>query len=187
MQLNAVLPTSQGLRCVAAVSRRGLPRPVCLASFGARRARSVVARSTSTVGVGRPSFGGQRTVSSGSRSGVFCVGEVLQPTRCLPRSVWAACPSAVSARLRSAQAPRAAAWCPGSQARSARRGGGRVERVALSRASCNGGCLGSVAASKLTVVNASQFIGCGSANAAPNHSVKRTAPGVPVSAAYLKR
>ena len=187
MQLKAALPPSQSLRCGAAVSRRALSRSVGLASFGARRTRSVLSRATSTVGVGCPSFGGQRTASGGLRSGVLGAAEVLQSSRCWSRSAWAARPAAASARLWSAQAPRSAARCPRSQALSARRGCGGVERVALSLASCNGGCLGSFGASKLTVVNASQFIGCGSANAAPNHSVKRTAPGVPGSAAYLKR
>ena len=187
MQLSAVLRMSQVLRRVAAVSRRVLPRPVGLTSCGVRRTRSVVARSTAAVWVGRPSFGGRRTVSSGSRSGVFGVAEVLQPSRCWPRSAWAACPSAVSARLCCAQAPRSTVRCARALALAARRGRGCVHPVASSPASRNRTCLQSFGASKLTVVNARQLIGCGSANAAPNHSVKRTAPGVPVSAAYLKR
>jgi hypothetical protein len=71
MQVNAALRMNQVLRGVAAASRLALPRSVGLASFGARRTRSVVSRSTAAVGVGRPSFGGQRMVSVGSRSGVL--------------------------------------------------------------------------------------------------------------------
>ena len=174
MQLNAALPTTHALRCGAAVSRRLLSRSVGLASFGARRAQSVLSRSTSTVGVGRPSFGGQRKVSSRSRS--VALGASGASAIALSGKVaWAACPAAVSARLSSAQAPRSEARCPNTAAFVVKLGHSQAQRVLAAPASCNGGCLGSFAASKLTVVNASHFIGCGSANAAPNPSVKRTA------------
>jgi hypothetical protein len=187
MQSNAAVPMKQVLRSVAAVSGRALSRSVGLTSCGVRRTRSVVPRSTSTVCVGRPSFGGRRKVSGGSRSGAFCVAKLLQRTRCLARSARAACPSAVSARLCSAQAPRSKARCPSAAALAAKLGHSQAKRVLLPLASCKRLCLQSLGASKLTVVNASQFIRCSSAKPAPNHSVKRTAPGVPVSAAYLKR
>ena len=180
MQLNAVLPTSRGLRCVGAGSRRVLPRPVGLTSFGVRRARSVASRSTSTVRVGCPSFGGQRTVSARSWSGALGASGA-SVVALSAKGARAVCPSWCG------QALRTTARCPSAAALSARRGRGGVERVALSLASCNGGCLGSFGASKLTVVNASLFIGCSAAKSAPNPSVKRTAPGVPGSAAYLKR
>jgi hypothetical protein len=180
MQLNAALRIGQVLRRVAAVSRRALPRSVGLASFGARRTRSVLSRSPCSVGVGRPSFGGQRTVSAGSRSGVF--GASGASALALSATVARAALPAWSA-----QAPRSSARCSSAAALSSRRGHSLAQRVLLSPASCgtSSGC--SIGAGKLTVVNASQFIGCAAANAAPNPSVKRTAPGVPGSAAYLKR
>jgi hypothetical protein len=184
MQLNAALPTSHVLRGIAAVSRRVLARSVGLTSCGVRRAQSVVFWSTATVGAGRPSFGGRRKVSGRWRSGVFCVGQVLQPTRCLPRFARAACPSAVSARLRSVQAPRSTARCQSAAALAAKLGHSQARRVLLSLASRAGTSRCSVGAGKRTVVNASQFIGCASANAAPNPSVKRTCLR---HAAYLKR
>jgi hypothetical protein len=177
---------SQVLRGVAAVSRLPLPRAVGLASCGARRTQSVLSRSTAAVCVGRPSFGGQRTVLGGSRSGVLGASGA-SVTALFAKAAWAACPSAVSARSRSVQAPRSTARCPSSAALSASLGHSRAQRVLLSPASRETSSRCSVGAGKLTVANASQFIGCASANAAPNPSVKRTAPGVPWSAAYLKR
>ena len=180
MQMNAALPPSQALRCGAAVSRRTLPRSVGLASFGARRTRSVLSRSTSTVGVGCPSFGGQRTVCAGSRSREL--GASGASALALSATVaWAALPAW------SAHAPRSTVRCSSALALSARRGCGCCRPVSLSPASCKVACFRSPRASILTVVNASLFIGCSSAKSAPNHSVKRTAPGVPGSAAYLKR
>jgi hypothetical protein len=176
MQLNAALRTSQVLRGAGAGSRLALPRSVGLASFGARRTRSVVLRSTSTVGVGRPSFGGQRTVSGGSRSGVFGA---------TPASALALCATACPAW--SAQAPRSPVRCSSSAALPANLGHSQAQRVLPSLASCETSRCCSAGAGKLTVVNARQFIWCSSANPAPNPSVKRTAPGVPGSAAYLKR
>jgi hypothetical protein len=181
MQVNAALRMNQVLRGVAAASRLALPRSVGLASFGARRTRSVVSRSTAAVGVGRPSFGGQRMVSVGSRSGVL---------RASGASALALSATVARAALPawSAQAPRSWARCPSSAALPARLGHSQAPRVLLSSpASCKANSCCSVGTGKLTVVNASQFSRCGSANAAPNHSVKRTAPGVPWSAAYLKR
>ena len=183
MQLNALLRMSQVLRGVAAVSRRTLSRSVGLASSGARRAQSVVLRSTATVGACRPSFGGRRKVSGSSRSGVFCVARVLQPTRCLLRPARAACSSAVSAQLRSAQAPRSAVRCSSTAALAVKLGHSQAQRVLLSPAWCETSSRCSVGAGKLTVVNASQFIGCTSANAAPNPAFKRTPHGVPWAAA----
>jgi hypothetical protein len=183
MQLNAALPMKQVLRCVVAVSTRSLPRAVGLTSFGVRRTQSVVPRSTAAVCVGRPSFGGRRKILGRSRSGVFCVGEVLQPSRCLPRSGWAACPSAVSARLWSVRAPRSAVRCPSAAALAAKLGHSQAQRVLLSPASCKTSSRCSVGTGKLTVVSASQFIGCASANAAPNPAFKRTSHGVPWAAA----
>jgi hypothetical protein len=179
MQLNAALPTNRVLPSVTAPRGRFLPRPVGLASFGARRTRSVVLRSTSTVCAGRPSSGGRRKVSGRSRSGVFCVRLVLQPTRCLPRSARAACPSAVSARWRSAQAPRSTVRCSSSAALAVKLGHSQAQRVLVSPASCETSSRCSVGAGKLTVVNAGQFTGCSSANAAPNPAFKRTSHGVP--------
>jgi hypothetical protein len=168
------------LRGVAAVSRRVLSRPVGLASFGARRTRSVLSRSTSTVGVGCPSFGGQRTVSAGPRSGVHCTSgaSALALFATVAR---AALPSW------SAQAPCSTVRYPSSAALSAKLGHSHAQRVLLSPACCEASTCFSGHIGKLTVVNASLFVGCASANAAPNPSVKRTAPGVPGSAAYLKR
>jgi hypothetical protein len=183
MQVKAALRMSQVFRGVVLVSRRSLSRSVGLASFGARRTRSVVPRSTAAVCVGRPSFGGRRTVSGCSWSGVFCVGEVLQPTRCLSRSAWAACPSAVSARLWPAHAPRSTVRRSNSAALAANVGNSQAQSVLLSAASCAGTSRCSVAAGKLTVVNAGQFIGCSSAKSAPNPAFKRTSHGVPWAAA----
>ena len=187
MQLNAALRMSQVLRGVAAVSRRLLPRLVGLTSCGVRRTHCGLPRSTAIVGAGCPSFGGQRTASCGSRSGVLSVAEVLHSPRCWSRSAWAACPSAVSGRLWSAQAPRSTVRCASAAALVAGLGHCHAKRVRLPPASCETSSRCSVGAGKLTVMNAIQFIGCGSAKPAPNHSVKRTAPGVPGSAAYLKR
>jgi hypothetical protein len=180
MQVNAALRMGQVLRGVAAVSRRALPRSVGLASFGARRTRSVLQRSTCTVGVGRPSFGGRRTVSAGSR---------LAALRASGASAFA-----LSARVARAacpawfvQAPRSTDRCPSATALSARRVHSHAQRVLLSPASCKESSRCSAGTGKLTVMNASQFSRCSSANPAPNPSVKRTAPGVPGSAAYLKR
>jgi hypothetical protein len=180
MQSNAALRMSQVLRGAAAGSRLALPPSVGLASFGARRTLSVLSRSTSTVGVGRPSFGGQRTVLAGSRSGAL---------RASGASAFALSAQVAPAVRRSwfAQAPRATVRCPSAAALSSSLGRSHGQRVLLSPASCETSSCCSVGAGKLTVVNASQFIGCASANAAPNPSVKRTAPGVPGSAAYLKR
>jgi hypothetical protein len=183
MQVNAALRMGQVLRGVAAVSRRVLPRPVGLTSCGVRRTRSVVPRSTATVGVGRPSFGGRREVSGRSWSGVFCVGQVLQPRCCLARSAWAACPSAFSARLRFAQAPRSTARCPSAAALAVKLGHSQAQRVLSSPASCETSSRCSVGTGKLTVVNASLFIGCSSAKSAPNPAFKRTSHGVPWAAA----
>jgi hypothetical protein len=180
MRLNAALRMSQVLRGVAAVSRHGLPRAVGLASFGARRARSVVPRSTAAVGVGRPSFGGQRTVWVGSRSGVLGASGASALALCA-KVAPAGCPALF------ARAPRSTVRCSSSAALVVKVGHSHAQRVLLSLASCKASSRCSIGAGKLTVVNASQFIGCTSANAAPNHSVKRTAPGVPGSAAYLKR
>jgi hypothetical protein len=180
MQVNAALRTSQVLRGIAAVSRRALPRLVCLASFGARRSRSVVPRSACTVGVGRPSFGGQRTVCAGSRSRVL--GASGASAHALPAKVaGAACPAW------SVQAPLSWARCSSSAALPAKLGHSQAQCVLQSLAACKASSHCSVGAGKLTVVNASQFSSCASAKAAPNHSVKRTAPGVPWAAAYLKR
>jgi hypothetical protein len=180
MQVNAALRTSQVLRGIAVVSRLALSRSVGLASCGARRTRSVVPRSLASVGVGRPSFGGQRTVSAGSRS--VALGASGASTLALSATVARAALPAWSA-----QAPRSWARCPSSAALSAKVGHSHAQRVLLSPASCEASNCCSVGTGKLTVVNASQFSRCSSANAAPNHSVKRTAPGVPGSAAYLKR
>jgi hypothetical protein len=180
MQVNAALRMSQVLRGVAVASRHALPLSVGLASFGARRTRSVLPRPTAAVGVGRPSCGGQRTVSGSSRSGVL--GASGASALALSAKVApAACPAW------SAQAPRSWARCPSSAALPVKLGHSHAQRVLQSLASCEaiGRC--SIGAGKLTVVKASQFSRCSSANAAPNHSVKRTAPGVPGSAAYLKR
>lgn len=168
-------------RC--AVSKLVLSRSVGLASFGARRARSVLSRSTSTVCVGRPSFGGRRKASGRWWSGVFCVGEVLQPLGCLPRSPWPACPSAVSASFWSVQAPRSPVRCPSAAALAAKLAHSQARRVPLSPALCKPTCLQSQGAGKLTVVNASRFNGCASENAAPNPAFKRTSHGVPWAAA----
>jgi hypothetical protein len=180
MQVNVAVRMNQVLRGVAAVPRLALPRSVGLASFGARRTRSVVPSSTCAVSVGRPSFGGQRTVWAGSRSGVLGASGASAPAL-----------SATVARAAlpawSAQAPRSWARCPSSAALPAKVGHRQVQRVLPSLASCNASSRCSIGTGKLTVANASQFSRCGSANAAPNHSVKRTAPGVPGSAAYLKR
>jgi hypothetical protein len=180
MPLNAALRTSRVLRGVAAGRRLAVSRSVGLASFGARRTRSVLPRSTAAVCVGRPSFGGQRTVWAGSRSSVLGASgaSALALSATVAR---AALPSW------SAQAPRSSARCPSAPAPLAARGHSHAQRVLLSSASCEAISRCSIGAGKLTVVNASQFAGCASANAAPNHSVKRTAPGVPGSAAYLKR
>ena len=168
MQLNAALRRSQVLRSLGAVSRRALSRSVGLASFGARRPRSVVSQSTAAVGVGRPSFGGQRTVCAGSRPSLL--GASGASAHALSGTVaWAAIPAW------SAHAPRSTVRCSSALALSARRGCGCSRSVSSPSASCKGACLRSRGASKLTVVNASHFIGCGSANAAPNPSVKRTA------------
>jgi hypothetical protein len=180
MQVNAALRMGQVLRGVAAVSGLALPRSVGLASFGARRTRSVVLRSTAAVGVGRPSFGGQRTVSAGLRSGVL--GAARASAHALSATV---APAALPGW--SAQAPRSMVRCSSSAALPAKLGHSHAQRVLLSPASCEASNRCSVGTGKLTVVNASQFTGCAPANAAPNHSVKRTAPGVPGSAAYLKR
>lgn len=174
MQLNAALPKNQVRRGVAAVSKLVLSRSVGFASFGARRTRSVLSRSTSIVGVGRPSFGGRRKVPGGSRSGALGASgaSVVALSGKVTR---AACPSAVSARLRCARAPHSAVRWPSAPALPAKFGHCQVQRVLLSLASCAGTSRCSVGAGKLTVVNASQFARCSSANAAPNHSVKRTA------------
>jgi hypothetical protein len=180
MQVNAALRMGQVLRGVAAVSWRALPRSVGLASCGVRRTRSVLQRSTCTVGVGRPSFGGQRTVSTGSRSAALRASGA-SAFALSARVARAACPAWF------VQAPRSTVRCPRAAALSARRGHSHAQRVLQSPASCETNSCCSIGAGKLTVVNASQFIRCSSANAAPNPSVKRTAPGVPGSAAYLKR
>jgi hypothetical protein len=180
MQVNAALRMSPVLRGVAAVSRRGPSCSVALASFGARRTLLVLSRSTSTVCVGRPSFGGQRTVSAGSRSGVL--GAARASAHALSATVARAALPAWSA-----QAPRSWARCPRSAALPAKLGHSHAQRVLLSPACCEAGTQSSGGIGKLTVMNASQFTRCASARAAPNHSVKRTAPGVPGSAAYLKR
>ena len=183
------------VRSVVAVQRRFVPTAVRPRAFG------VVSRSTSIVGEGCPSFGGQRTVSCRSRSGVLCVGQVLQPTRGPPRSEWAACPSAVSARSCRAQAPCSTVRCSGARTFSAKRGRSQSRSLARPLASGRAPFHSSIKAGTLTVMNAirakrGSSIGSGararsSGTAlqlqAPNHSVKRTAPGVPGSAAYLKR
>jgi hypothetical protein len=180
VQVNTAVRMSQVLRGAAAVSRLALPRSVGLASFGARHTRSVLSRSTCTVSVGRPSFGGQRTVSAGSRSGVLGA----TPASALALSAKAApagCPALFAWALRST------VRCSSSAAWPAKVGHSHAQRVLLSPASCEASSRCSIGAGKLTVVNARQFGRCASANAAPNPSVKRTAPGVPGSAAYLKR
>ena len=180
MQLKTALPPSQVSRCVAAVSGRALSRSVGLASFGARRAQSVLSRSTAAVGVGCPSFGGQRTVCAGSWSGAL--GATGASALALSATVaWAACPAW------SVQAPRSKARCPSAAALPARRGHSHAQRVLLSLACCVASTRLAVGVGTLTVVNASHCVGCRSAKSAPNPSVKRTAPGVPGSAAYLKR
>jgi hypothetical protein len=167
MQLNAALPTSHALRGVAAVSRRVLSRSVGLTSCGVRPTQSVVPRSTAAVGMGRPSFGGQRTVSGGSRSGVL--GALGASALALSGTVaWAALPAW------PAQAPRSWVRCPSSAALPAKLGHCHAQRVLLSPACCEASTRFSGRIGKLTVVNASQFIGCASANAAPNPSFKRT-------------
>jgi hypothetical protein len=168
MQLNAALPPSQGLRCVAAVSGGFLSRSVGLTSCGVRRTQSVVARSTAAACVGRPSFGGQRTVSAGSRSGALGASgaSALGLSAKVAR---AACPAWF------AQAPRSTVRRPSAAALSAKLGHSHAQRVLPPRASCETSSCCSAGAGKLTVVNASHFAGCGSANAAPNPSVKRTA------------
>jgi hypothetical protein len=176
MQVNAALRTSQVLRGAAAVSRHALPRSAGLASFGARRTQSVVAGSTAAVGVGRPSFGGQRTASAGSRSGALRASgasALALSAKVAP----AVCPAW------SAQAPRSTVRCSSSAALFASLGHSRAQRVLLSLASCKASSRCSVGAGKLTVVNGSQFSGCGSANAAPNPVFKRTSHGVPWAAA----
>jgi hypothetical protein len=176
MQLSAALRTSQVFRGAAAVSGRTLSRSVGLASFGARRTRSVLSRSTFTVGVGRPSFGGQRTVSGSSRSSV--PGASGASALALSAKVArAACPAWF------AQAPRSTVRCPSAAALPAKLGHSHAQRVLQSPASCETNNCCSVGAGKLTVVNASHFVGCGSANAAPNPAFKRTSHGVPWAAA----
>jgi hypothetical protein len=183
MQLNAALSVSEARRKVVALSRRFLHRAVGLTSSGVRRTRFGQSRSTAIVGACRPSFGGRRKVSGRSRSGVLCVGEVLHPTRCLPRSAWAACPSAVSARLRSAQAPRATVRCSSAAALAARLGRSQLRSVALPLATYKRSCRFSVGAGKLAVMNAASFTSPSSANAASNPAFKRTSHGVPWAAA----
>ena len=183
---------------VVAVQRHFLSGSVGLTSCGVRRTRSVVPRSTAAVSVGRPSFGGQRTVSSLSRSGVLFVGEVLQPTRGLPRSEWAACPSAGSARSCRAQAPPSTVRCSSAAALRARRGRSQPRLVVQALASCKAGCQVSIMAGTLTVMNAvrakrgsssdggarARSSGTALQGEAPNPSVKRTRLR---QAAYLKR
>jgi hypothetical protein len=183
MQLNAALSVSEARRKVVALSRSFLHRAVGLTSFGVRRTRFGQSRSTAIVGVYRPSFGGRRKVSGRSRSGVFCVGKVLQPTRCLPRSAWAVCPSAVSARARFGQAPRSAVRCSSAAALAARLGRSGCRSAGLPLAAHEGSCRFSTGAGKLAVMNATSFTGPSSANAASNPAFKRTSHGVPWSAA----
>jgi hypothetical protein len=180
MQLNAALPPSQGLRCVAAVSGRFPSRSVGLTSCGVRRTQSVVARSAAAACVGRPSFGGQRTVSAGSRSGVLGASDA-SALGLSAKVARAACPAWF------VQAPRSTVRCPSAAALSARLGHSQAQRALVPPATHQRSSRCSVGAGKLTVLNASHFVGCGSAKSAPNPSVKRTAPGVPGSAAYLKR
>jgi hypothetical protein len=183
MQLNAALPLKRVLRNVAAVPRRALSRSVGLTSCGVRRTRLVLSRSTSTVGVGRPSFGGRRKGSGRSRSGAFWVAKVLQRTRCLARSSWAACPSAVSARSWFAQAPRSTVRCSSAAALAARLGRSRSRSVALPLVSYERSCRFSTGSGKLAVMNATSFTSPSSANAASNPAFKRTSHGVPWAAA----
>jgi hypothetical protein len=179
MQVNAALRMSRVPRGVVAASRLVLSSSVGLASFGARRTRSVLPRSTAAVGVGRPSFGGQRTVWAGSRSGVL--GAAGASALALSATVARAALPAWSA-----QAPRSTVRSLSAAALSASRGHSQPQCVPLSPASRETSSCCSVVAGKLTGVNVSHF-GCGSAKSAPNPSVKRTAPGVPWAAAYLKR
>jgi hypothetical protein len=176
MQLNTALRTSGVFRGAAAVSWHAVSRSVGLASFGARRTWSVLRRSTATVGAGRPSFGGQRTVWAGSRSGELGASgasAVALSATVAPE----ACPSW------SAQAPRSRARCPSAPALLARHGHSYAQRALLSLARCEASARFSGHIGKLTVVNASHFVGCRSANAAPNPAFKRTSPGVPWAAA----
>jgi hypothetical protein len=180
MQLNTALRMSQVVHEVVALQRRSLPRASGLTSCGVRCTQSVVSRSAAAVCVGRPSFGGQRTVSAGSRSGglgasgasAFALSAKVARAACTSWFV---------------QVPPTTVRRPSAAALSASLGHSQAQRVLLSPASCETSGRCSIGAGKLAVVNASQFIGCSSANPAPNPSVKRTAPGVPGSAAYLKR
>jgi hypothetical protein len=187
MQLNAALPVSEAHLEVVALSRPFLPRAVGLTSSGVRRMRFAFSRSTAIVGVGCPSQG--RPAHGVLRFAVWraCASAVLHPSRCLPRSARAACPSAVSARSRSAQAPRSAVRCSSAAALAARLGRSQVRSVALPRASCEVSHRFSSGAGKLAVMNATSFTSPSSANAfsnaASNPAFKRTSHGVPWSAA----
>jgi hypothetical protein len=201
MQLNAALSMLQFRSGVATLPRRFLLRAVGLTSFGVRRTRIGVPRSTAAVCAGRPSFGGRRKVQAGSRFGVVSGKVLLHSSRCLPRLQRAACPSAVSVRSCRAQAPRSTVRCSSAAAFGARWGRSQSRSVVLPLASCKTGCHSSIVAGTLTVTNAvpakrgsssgggvrARSSGTAVPDQAPNPSVKRTAPGVPGSAAYLKR
>jgi hypothetical protein len=188
MQLNAALPMLQALLGGAVLRGHFLPRSVGPTSCGVRRSRSAVSQSAFAVCVGRPSFGGQRRVSGGRRSGELgASGASIAALSA--RVAQAACPSAVSARSRSAQAPRSTVRCSGAAALTMKRGYSQAQRVLLSPASCERTSPSSVGAGKLTVMNAgsgqrhSSPIGAALARSsfmalqgqAPNPSVKRTA------------
>ena len=183
MQLNAALPMSELLREATVQSRRFLPRAVGLTSFGVRRAQFGLSRSTAIVSAGCPSQG--RPAHGVLRLAVrrACASAVLHSSRCSPWSAPAACPSAVSARSRSAQAPRSEVRWSSAAALAAGRGRSQSRSVVLPRASYEGTCRFSTAAGKLAVMNAVLVTGRSSANAASNPAFKRTSHGVPWSAA----
>jgi hypothetical protein len=207
--LAKVLVAPPGCRSVAGNCRRlrglsVLRRPARgLCGFAVRRARAseVLHPSRCSPRLARaacPSAASARCWSAQApRSNARCANQ----RRCLPglstvRQLGASCASALALSAEvapaacpawSAQAPRSWARCPSSAALPAMLGHSHAQRVLLSLASCEASNCCSIGTGKLTVVNASQFVGCASAKAAPNPSVKRTAPGLPASAAYLKR
>ena len=186
MQLKTALPPSQVSRCVAAVSRRALSPSVGFASCRgwqtprALRA-SVPSRRVESQSMVRAPRG---SAAPGNQFvAVLATAATASSHICgLPAKVpCAACPAW------SAQAPRSTARCPSSAALPARRGHSHSQRVLLSPACFVASTRFAIGVGKLTVMNASHFVGCGTAKSAPNPSVKRTCPGVPWHAAYLKR
>ena len=179
MQFNAAPRMSQGLhRVIRCVLGQWWASPAVAARTSCRSAKSRI-ESQSVVRAPRGSAAPGKQFVAGF--GGFCVAKVPQSRRGLAR------PARASSASWSAQARSSTARCPSAAALSVKLGHSQAKGMLLSPAACRGTCLQSLGASKLTVANASQVVGCGCANAAPNHPVKRTAPGVPGSAAYLKR